>query len=154
MEFIAFDLSAIEKKLQNLEENSKPLWGRMSAAKMLEHLILVARVSNGKEKIAFAGKEEHLPKLHSVLKSDKPFPQNFSAPAQVEAFLETSSGKTVDALKKQLINELAHFQEHFRHNPELKVTNAVFGSLNYDEWKYFHQKHISHHLAQFNCWKY
>ncbi|MFY0672582.1 MAG: hypothetical protein JXQ87_04230 [Bacteroidia bacterium] len=155
MKFIDFDLQELEVVLEDLNGNSQALWGGMSAAQMVQHLIDIAQISNGRIDVTFANKPENLPKLRHILYKKVPFPKEFAAPKQVEDMIgknKAASIADINSLKGQLINELEKMEVHLSDGK--KVTNAVFGPLDLADWKWFHRKHISHHLAQFGVWEY
>lgn len=153
MKLIDWDIDGIADKLETLNPDSMPLWGKMNAGQMLKHLIDIAQISNEKRHVAFANKDENLPKLRHILYKEVPFPQSFPAPPEVESFMGETTDLPIDVLKEQLILELKDFESSF--NDENKtVVNAVFGPLNMADWMWFHRKHISHHLAQFGLWEY
>ena len=41
------------------------------------------------------------------------------------------------------------FIAHYSSEPEDLSPHGYFGMLNYEEWIYFHYKHLEHHLMQF-----
>ena len=50
MEFIEIDISEIIPKLDKLTSETKPLWGDMSAQRMVEHLTDTLKIASGKIK--------------------------------------------------------------------------------------------------------
>ena len=153
MNLIDWDIDCIADKLEALKPDSMPLWGKMNSKVMLQHLIDITQISNGKRQIAFANKEENLPKLRHILYKEVPFPQSFPAPNEVENLMKETTDLTLAALKAQLMLELKDFENSFA-DENKTVTNAVFGPLNKADWIWFQRKHISHHLAQFGLWEY
>ncbi|MGB0429629.1 MAG: hypothetical protein ACPGLV_04085 [Bacteroidia bacterium] len=155
MKLINFNLQEIETALKALKANSQALWGSMSAAQMVQHLIDITKISNGSIQVEFANKPENLPKLWHILYKEVPFPKEFAAPKQVEHLISQNKSEElveIELLKSELIKELEKMEAHLSDGK--KVTNAVFGPLDIEDWKWFHRKHISHHLAQFNQWVY
>jgi oxepin-CoA hydrolase/3-oxo-5,6-dehydrosuberyl-CoA semialdehyde dehydrogenase len=155
MKFIEFDLEKIETTIRALSANTQALWGSMSAAQMVQHLIDIAKISNGSIQVEFANKPENLPKLRHILYKEVPFPKEFAAPKQVEHLISQNKSEElakIELLKSELLKEFEKMEAHL--NDGKKVTNAVFGPLDLEDWKWFHRKHISHHLAQFGLWEY
>jgi oxepin-CoA hydrolase/3-oxo-5,6-dehydrosuberyl-CoA semialdehyde dehydrogenase len=155
MKLLNYNLQEIESSLKALNANSHALWGGMSAAQMVQHLIDIAKISNGSIQVEFANKPENLPKLRHILYKEVPFPKEFAAPKQVEHLISQNKTEELadfELLKSELIKELEKMEAHLSDGK--KVTNAVFGPLDLEDWKWFHRKHISHHLAQFGLWEY
>ncbi len=153
MKLINYNLDEIKTVLSALQKETQALWGKMTASQMLNHLIDIAQISNGKIVVEFANKDVPLAKMRHILYKDVPFPKEFAAPAQVEAMISNANNNNLDQLKQNLIEELNEMEAHFD-SDDKTVINAVFGPLNLDDWKWFHRKHISHHLAQFGLWEY
>ena len=57
--------------------------------------------------------------------------------------------KSLDEAKDALLQAYDEFEVFFRENPDAVTKNAVFGELNYFEWKLMNRKHINHHFEQF-----
>lgn len=158
MNLIELNSQVLAEKLQALTADALPKWGKMNSTQMLQHLIDIFRVSREDIKVEFANKVEDLPKLHYILSKPVPLPKEFPAPDNIENLINKNKIESVDLelLKAKLIEELSLFEQYFKaqDQPEFTTVNAVFGPLNYNQWQYFHQKHISHHFAQFNLWEY
>lgn len=150
MKLVDLNPAILEEKLDKLKGDQMPIWGEMNPADMLKHLLEIAKVSTGKQQVHYVGKEEHLPKMKQILYADKAFPRNFEAPEEVMKLSETGKDD-LDGLKRDLLREMRDFLSQ---PEELVYTNAVFGPLTVRDWKQFHRKHISHHLAQFSLHEY
>lgn len=135
--------------LRNLKETSKPLWGKMSAQHMVEHLILAVQMSNGKLKLECFNPKEKLPALKRFLLSERPLPKLFINPIIGEE-LKPFKYSSLDEAKQKLKEEIDDYLLFFDKNPEAKPVNVTFGELNNEEWEVFHRKHFTHHLAQFD----
>ncbi|MDP3683019.1 MAG: hypothetical protein Q8S01_03720, partial [Ignavibacteria bacterium] len=66
--------------LGKLMDETKPLWGKMSAQHMIEHLILAVKTSNGKLTIGCFNPPEKIPALKRFLMSARPLPKEFVNP--------------------------------------------------------------------------
>ena len=139
------ELLSLLKKL-NIE--TKPLWGKMSAQHMVEHLILAAKMSNGKLKYECFNPPEKLPVLKDFLTSSRPLPRNFVNPAIGEDLIPLEY-ESLEMAKKVLNQEMANHFDYFNKYPDAVLTNVTFGDLNKSEWEIFHLKHITHHFNQF-----
>lgn len=136
------------EKLISLGSNTKPLWGKMSAQHMVEHLVLAMRMSTGKIKLECFNPPEKLPALKKFLMSSRPLPKLFVNPAIGENLLPLEYPSLEEA-KRILQQEITDYLNYFELNPEEKTMNVTFGELNKVEWDIFHKKHFIHHLSQF-----
>jgi len=134
--------------LNNLTIDSKPLWGKMSAQHMVEHLILGVKIGNGKLNIGCFNPLEKIPTLKRFLMSGRPLPKEFINPL-IGGDLKPLEYGTLDEAKLILENELEDFYKYFDVHPGALLVNPTFGELNKQEWDVFHEKHFTHHLSQF-----
>lgn len=134
--------------VRNLRESTMPKWGKMSPQEMVEHLIYVFRVSNGKLESKLFSDESKLHVLKKVLMSDRLMPKNFNSPANQQVPDEYQFDN-LETAKIELLKEVIEYYNYFDMNPESKPMNPTFGELNKEEWDQFHRKHLTHHLTQF-----
>ena len=134
--------------LTKLEPDTKPLWGKMTAQHMVEHLILSVKMSCGKFDVECFSPEEKLPVLKKILMSDRPLPRNFVNPIIGENLLSLEYD-SLDKSKVILKAEIKNYYDYFVKYPDAVFTNPTFGKLNKLEWDVFHNKHFTHHLSQF-----
>ena len=140
--------SEVINRINHLDENSKPQWGKMNVGQMLAH----CNVS-----YEFVYDDIHKkpnPVMGLVLKllvkkivvSETPFKHNErTAPA----FLMTGE-KDFSKEKERLINYINKTQalgeEHFDGKESIS-----FGKLSKTEWNNMFYKHLDHHLNQFGA---
>jgi hypothetical protein len=136
------------KKLTQLEMYTKPLWGKMSARHMVEHLIFAVQMGNGKLFLECFNPPEKLPALKRFLMSERPLPKLFVNPVIGPDLIELKFSRLEEA-KSNLKKEVDDYYAYFKKNPEAKLVNVTFGELNFAEWEVFHKKHFTHHLSQF-----
>lgn len=134
--------------IQNLAEDTKPLWGKMTPQHMIEHLILSVKMGSGKIKVECFNPPEKIPTLKRFLQSSRPLPQNFINPIIGDKLLPLEYS-SLDEAVTVLKNEIHDYEKFFAENPTAILTNATFGDLNKEEWDIFHDKHFTHHLKQF-----
>ncbi|MBI1939312.1 MAG: hypothetical protein HYS25_14475 [Ignavibacteriales bacterium] len=134
--------------VQNLTEDTKPLWGKMTPRHMIEHLILAVKMGNGKIKAECFNPPEKIPTLKRFLQSSRHLPQNFINPIIGDKLLPLEYSSLEEAITV-LKNEIDDYETFYVENPEAILTNATFGDLNKEEWDTFHDKHFTHHLKQF-----
>ncbi|HSN60374.1 MAG TPA: DUF1569 domain-containing protein [Ferruginibacter sp.] len=136
--------------LQNISEKQIPLWGKMNAQQMLEHLNDFFEVSIEKIIFPLVTPKEYLPKYREFLYSDKAFRENTKAPASVLGDdplpVKTAS---IQAAKEKLQDTVHSFFEFFKTQPNNKTLHPVFGLLSFEEWIMLHYKHVMHHYRQF-----
>jgi oxepin-CoA hydrolase/3-oxo-5,6-dehydrosuberyl-CoA semialdehyde dehydrogenase len=140
-----FDLSPLDK----LNSESKPLWGKMTAQHMVEHLILVVQSSNGTLSIdQFVTPPDRLEIAKRILMSTRPLPKNFVNTIVGEG-LKPLVHPNMDSAIEKLYEEIEKFNNFYENNPNQKPVNATFGPLDKKEWEQFHKKHFNHHFEQF-----
>lgn len=136
-------------RLKKGDANAAPKWGIMTFQHMVEHLILVTKISYGKIKLELITPEDKLPRMITFLESDAPLPTNFKAPYLPKEENIPLHFKNVSQAIDKVEIELSKFYETFKESPNEKHTHPVFGPLNQDQWEKFHKKHFTHHLSQF-----
>jgi len=135
--------------LEELTADSKPLWGKMTAQHMIEHVCAAVKGSNGK--ITFKdcmNPPEKYPLLKRFLIGNRELPKNFVNTVIGEG-LKPLQNKNFEEAKRELIEEVDCFYNFFNDAESLRVMNPTFGPLNYEEWIVFHTKHFTHHFSQF-----
>lgn len=142
-------IDKIQSALNQLTDEMQPLWGKMSAHHMIEHLDLAFRICNGKREVQIVTDEKRLPMMKKFVLSDKPLPKLFINPIIGENLLPLEYD-SLESAKEKLIFEINKYEEHFISNPDSTPAHPVFGYLNKTEWDSFHKKHFEHHFAQFN----
>ena len=146
--FIETDLESVLSYLNKLEANAQPLWGSMSAQRMVEHLTDTLRIATGKNPQELLLPEEKLPRMLDFLASEKPMAQGLEVPfATPEMELRHEE---LELAIDEFVEEYLEFTEMFEANPELTMLHPYYGSLNYEQWNRLNQKHLSHHFKQFD----
>ena len=134
--------------LQKIDSTTSPLWGKMNAQQMIEHVSGFFKLSTDKLHIPLVTAPEHLPKYKEFLLSEKEFRENTKAPVLPEDPLPVRR-KDIHEARIELEKEVSDFFDFFRNDPEKKTLHPVFGDLNFSEWVLLHYKHVKHHLKQF-----
>lgn len=147
MTYIQTELPVILNELQKITSESNPLWGAMSAQRMIEHLTDAVTLSRGNHNFELELKEEYIPKAQAFLISDHPLPKDFKA-AFAPADVKVRNNNIEEAIQ-EFEKAWKHFIADYTANPSKKALHPNFGTLDFDLWKRLHAKHISHHLAQF-----
>lgn len=138
--------------LSKLESNSKAVWGRMDAQQMIEHLILVCNLSNKKCNTEIITPEKYLSKTQEFLMGEEPMPKNFVAKFIPEDPIPYTF-KNIEKAKTEFINAIDKYHLFWAAKPNGKLNHPIFGSLTHHMWNQVHNKHIRHHLKQFDLIK-
>ena len=139
----------LREKLSLLSPESPPAWGRMGAQQMIEHLLLVCEISNGTKKAEVLTPEKHIEKAQTFLMSDQEMPKNFIAKFIPEEPIPNQFSDLNTAIRA-FIASVEEYHAFWKENEETTGNHPVFGRLNKEKWNRVHNKHITHHLAQFN----
>lgn len=131
-------------RINTLNENSAPLWGKMNIYQMLKHCTLWEEMALGKQKYkrAFIGRLFGKIALKKVLKDDGPLSRN--TPTLPELRIKGSGD--VPSEKTKWISLLGEY-EHFA-DPDF--VHPFFGKITKEQIGYLAYKHADHHLRQFN----
>ena len=143
------NVQEINSRLESLKEDSQPIFGKMTAQHMIEHLILTIKISYGRIKIPhFEPSERQLKEKQNLLYTVMEFPEGIKAPGLPDELLPLRYANLNEA-KKELIKSIEAFNELFTANPDLIFIHPRLGLLNQTEWRTFHEKHLTHHFKQF-----
>lgn len=135
--------------LRKADPGTPPKWGRMNFQQMVEHFVLTMKSANGKLKTGeMKTPPEKIPAFHEFIRSDKEFRENTKSPAFPEDPLPLHFKSPEEAIDK-LEKEIADFFHVYQATPGLKITNPVFGDLDYELSVRLLYKHARHHLKQF-----
>jgi len=135
--------------LDQLQPTAKGKWGVMNGQEMIEHLIEVFRIANGKLKIPLINHGERLEKFREFLFSEKQFRENTKNPLLGEvppSLIHPDKETALIELRK----EVDDFFKLFDKDSGLTTTNPIFGDLDYAGNIQLLHKHALHHLRQFN----
>jgi oxepin-CoA hydrolase/3-oxo-5,6-dehydrosuberyl-CoA semialdehyde dehydrogenase len=140
----------VSEKLNLLQTDSLPFFGKMTAQHMVEHLTFAIMFSNGKlpQKLYFPIDKAEIIKK-TIIYSDKEMPIGFKAPMLNDDLLELKFPDLKFAISI-LLSELNRFDKYFKENKDATPINPTMGELNNQEWTIFHNKHFEHHFKQFN----
>lgn len=147
MSFIDTDITEIIPLLDQLDPNAKPLWGTMSAQRMVEHLSDSLRVASGKEQFPLEIPEDKFEKMIAFIDSEHPLPRNFQASFAAENV--PLRNEEIELAIDEFLLEWIDFENHFAEDPDRIEYHPHFGPLNYEQWHRLHSKHLTHHFQQF-----
>ncbi|MCM3392666.1 DUF1569 domain-containing protein [Cytobacillus oceanisediminis] len=135
----------ILNRIDKLNPNSKPQWGRMDAAQMLAHCSSFQDIAMGNSFPPRGWLGRLIGRFAKpILYNDKPIPHNMST---IPTILITDK-KEFETEREKLKQKIIAFQNN---GPE-KCTahpHPFFGKLSSEEWGKGIYKHLDHHLKQF-----
>lgn len=149
--FVDFKKDKIQKIINGLTDNTQPLWGKMTAQQMLEHLEETLLYSMGKPEVQTCyTPEEQLEKFQDSLYTFRKMPKDYPAPFLPEdGSLPALKYKNLDASKTAFMTAVQEFLVYYREHPQAEHLHFVFGKLNKEMMELFHRKHFTHHFEQF-----
>jgi hypothetical protein len=143
------DTALLKSVFSNLKADAKPLFGKMSARHVVEHLCTIVKVSSGKKQGKFFLTQEEAELLKAkLIYGDAELSPGIKNPAMGDeppALIHSD----LDTALEELYNEIGYFEEHYKKNPGITHTHPRMGELNYNEWLVVHSKHFAHHFRQF-----
>jgi Protein of unknown function (DUF1569) len=147
MTFLEPNLNALLEKIEQLNENTKPLWGQMSAQRMIEHLSDTIILSHCNHPYQLTIPIEKIEKAQRFIHSDHPMPKNFKVEFAKTDIPTRNSDLT--AAIEELIVKWNDFETFYKANPNHTALHPSFGKMDYNQWLRLHSKHFSHHFEQF-----
>lgn len=147
MAFIQPDLETILFHLNKLDASSEPLWGQMSAQRMIEHLSDSLQMAIGVGEYQLLIPEEKIEKMQGILASEIPMPKEFKVPFAPEQY--TLRNEEIELAIDELVDNWIAFEEYYEINTEAKHLHPFYGELGKESWNRIHSKHFTHHFEQF-----
>jgi len=146
----AFDKASTEnyvKRIEQLNPNTQPAWGKMDVAKMLAHCSVAYDLAFDDKQRNKAGWFKKL-MLRTFVKpavvGPKPYKKNSrTAPVFLisdERDFEKEKAYLIENIRKTQANGASFFQGR---------ESASFGVITTQEWSNMFSKHLEHHLEQF-----
>jgi hypothetical protein len=140
----------ISALLGQLHNETKPLFGMMTAQHMVEHLGYSVDFSNGERPQELHYTVEKAQKIRQyLLDTDGQIRVGFKSPILPVDELLPLLNPTLQVAITELEVALNKFFQFFAHHPEAKPINPTMGELTHQEWLLFHNKHFYHHFSQF-----
>lgn len=137
------DRASMLARIDRITDDSKPQWGRMTADRMLAHLVESARMAVG----TLECRPKKLPirffPLKQLIIFVFPFPKGAPTAPELLAGAEAPVADLRPELQR-LIGEIAS-----RRDQKVWPEHPAFGKLNGDTWGVLTYKHFDHHLRQF-----
>lgn len=146
-DFIQDNLEAILFHLNQIDAETKPEWGTMTAQKMIEHLSDSVLIGLGKVNMSCPFEGDKLLRSRDFLLGNNQMPREFKA-----HFVDDNAplrNVEFELAVDEFIEHWCDFEEYCEDHPDAKHIHPVFGELSLNEWRWMHRKHITHHLLQF-----
>ena len=129
-------------RIDQIEQDTKPQWGKMSAAQMFAHCAEIVEVSNGKAL-------ENTPLIAKLFKNtirkmvvgETPYPRSTKTHPQ---YLQVMP-RDFERQKERLLAALSNLKSQ----RGIPIVHALFGTLTEEEKGWAMYKHLDHHLTQF-----
>ena len=148
MEYIDPNLEVILQHLEKLSADTKPLWGEMSAQRMVEHLSDSLQMAVGKNTFPLEIPEDRIPRMIEFLLSDKPMAKNIEVPFAKKD--EVLRNENLDLSIDELAENWIEFEDYYSENEGNENLHPYYGMLNSEQWLRLHAKHFTHHFEQFD----
>jgi hypothetical protein len=147
MQTFEFDLVYLLGKLETLDADTTPSWGKMSSQRMVEHLCDALYMSCGIGEFELEVPEDRIEKMQLFLQSDKPMAQNI----QVSFAKEDTPvrNENMELALDEFATAFVDYMEHFDENPSFTALHPYYGELDVEKWNLLHAKHFAHHFKQF-----
>lgn len=137
--------SEILTRINQLQADSQPIWGRMSVAQMLAHCSAFQEVAIGNSTSSRSWLGILIGKfVKSIFYNDNPLPKNMSTIPTIMIVDSRDFEKEKEILKQNIITLQSSGPENITVHP-----HPFFGKLTSEEWGKGIYKHLDHHLKQF-----
>ncbi len=133
--------------LDRLTISKKPVWGKMKAQEMVEHLSDLLIISRGVKKFTVNENEETIARRQQFLYSDKEMARNIAVPF-TKNIIELRHNELALSIDEFTI-EWLNFIEYYEENAGITETHPYYGELDFEKWMKLHVKHFTHHFKQF-----
>lgn len=151
--FISPDLETVIAHLDKLTPGQQPLWGGMSAHRMVEHLTDTLRIATGKNPQPLLIPEDKIERMLAFLESDKPMAREIAVPFATPEMNTQLRNEELELAIDELVDEWLFFEELYATDTNRTEVHPYYGPLNYEQWMRLHQKHLTHHFEQFDLLK-
>jgi Protein of unknown function (DUF1569) len=134
-------------RINTLQPNQQPLWGKMSADKMLAHCNVTYQFVYEQEKFKHPNwLMKFIVKtfIKKIVVGDKPYAKNSRTAPEFIITDERNFEKEKATLTANILRTQQLGEKHFD-----GLENFSFGKLSKTEWNTLFYKHLDHHLTQF-----
>lgn len=144
--------SQLQDSLTLLKDDTEPLFGKMTAQHMVEHLTITLKLSIGKIKYPpFTPSERALKAKQNLLFTDLEMGMGMTPPNDTGELIPLKY-PNLEKAKEALLQSWNEFIAYYEKNDGASEVHPRFGHLDEEEWDRFHFKHMMHHFKQFGVW--
>jgi hydroxymethylglutaryl-CoA reductase len=141
------ELETMLNILNGLSSSKTPLWGKMNAQEMVEHLSDMLMMSRGTGNFTIDVDAETIARRQQFLSSDKEMAKNIAVPFTKEIIVLRHD--ELELALDEFAEEWINFTEYYENNPSASVIHPYYGDLDFNLWLKMHDKHFTHHFKQF-----
>jgi len=141
------ELETMLSILNRLSSTKTPLWGKMNAQEMVEHLSDMLMMSRGTGNFTIDVDAETIARRQQFLSSDKEMAKNIAVPFTKEIIVLRHD--ELELALDEFAEEWINFTEYYENNPSASVIHPYYGDLDFNLWLKMHDKHFMHHFKQF-----
>ncbi|MGG3507913.1 DUF1569 domain-containing protein [Paenibacillus lautus] len=145
--FNQLDMTQILNRIDTLNSQSQPLWGKMDVAQMLAHCSAFQDIAMGITNPPRGWLGRLVGNFAKpVFYNDKPLPRNMSTIPDIMIV----DAREFETERARLKEKIIAFQKN---GPERCTTkpHSFFGKLTPEQWGKGLYKHLDHHLKQFSA---
>jgi hypothetical protein len=135
------------QRLDGLDPDSKPRWGKLTSPAVLCHLADVARIALGEKTAARVGGPLGVPGIAHAVVWVMPWPRGAPTAREILPGTGMTLPGQFEADKRSLLDVLGRFTETPDGTPF--TPSPVFGYLSRRAWGRLMWRHVDHHLVQF-----
>jgi hypothetical protein len=138
-------LAEIRGRLRNVRVDDRTHWGKMTAKRMVRHLICSYEVALGERTVGpLKGPPPVLMKW-VALRSGLRWPKNVRTVPELKRAIEEHSEVEFDVLIRAVIESM----EAVARGPRYAPSHPMFGPMTPEDWMRWGYLHADHHLRQF-----
>ena len=136
----------IKNRLNKIQSNTAPLWGKMNASQMLAHINVGYHLSYDESIPKATGLKKIMLKLFvkGIVTNEKPYKKNGRTSPEFVIADERDFDKEKELFNKNLDQVLDDGESFFEGRESIS-----FGAMNAVQWNNQFYKHIDHHFQQF-----
>ena len=133
-------------RLENVQADTVPVWGKMNAPQMLAHLNVAYDITYGKVVVKYNAIARFFLRkfVKSTVVGNKPYVKN----GRTAPIFKIEEERDFSAEKEKLVAYMKRFQQDGAAVFE-GLESPSFGKLSAEEWSNQFWKHMDHHLTQF-----
>jgi hypothetical protein len=138
-------LSEIRLRLRSVRVDDRPRWGKMTAKRMVRHLICSYEVALGERVVD--PMEWPVPVLMTwiALRSGLRWPKNLQTTPELKRAIAENSEVEFNVLLRAVIESM----EAVARGPQYAPSHPMFGPMTPEDWMRWGYLHADHHLRQF-----